>query len=138
MASSAISAYGTTLKMGSPLTEIPDITELTPPPLERSMHVVTPHVGGVTEPWEEQIGGIRRGGEISGTQNYKPTRDDVAGGLAFQYATADKTDFQIEYPDGRKWTFKGFVSQYQPSAPVDGPLTASFSITVTESVSFGA
>jgi hypothetical protein len=139
MATGAISAYGTLFKMinspGTPVL-IADITNLDGPALEANTADVTPHEAAGSG-WRHKIPLLKDGGQITGTMNFKPSRDRGVDQMAEAFASGTLMDCEMAWPEsGEKWTFKGYVVGFQPHGPTDGALTADFTIEVTETVSF--
>ncbi len=139
MTTQAISAYGTIFKMvasgGAPVA-IADITNLDGPGLESNTADVTPHESGGTA-WRHKLPLLKDGGQVTGTMNFLPSRERASGKVLDAFANKTLLDCEIEWPEsGEKWTFKGYIVAFQPQAPVDGALTASFTLEVTETVSF--
>ena len=138
MVSGAISSFGTELKMGTygdavgALTAIAEVMDISGPSMESRTEEVTPHVKDAT-PWAEKIATILDAGEVTFDINFVPASTAV---LTTALTDQTKRSFSVEGPDSADttWTFSGILTSFQPSAPVEGVLRASITITMTESV----
>lgn len=137
MATSAIRSYGTLLKIGDgatseAFTTIAEVTSLSGPSLELRTAEVTAHDGGG---WAEHIGTILDAGEISFGVNFVPTNDthDYPAGLLKDMTDRTLRNFQFVFPDtgSTTWTLPAYVVSFEPDAPVDGALSAEFTIRVS-------
>jgi hypothetical protein len=108
---------------------IAELRDITPPALTRNPLETTNHNDGD----DSYIVGVRRHGEMGLSLNFLPddtTHDHVAG-LQKSWFDGDREIWRITYPDGTKWLFSGFVTNFAPAAPVDDILTADVSIRPT-------
>lgn len=123
--SNGISAHGTIVKRnGIAIAELKDIT---PPPLTRKPIDTTTHNSSD----DSYVVGIRRKGELTFMVNWLPDTEVTHGsvsGLLEGWATGSKDLFEIDFPDGAKWLFSGFVVNIAAKQPVDGAQEASISI----------
>lgn len=110
-------------------TNIAELGDLTPPGLTRNPIETTTH----NEQDDRYIVGIRRHGELSMNLNFVPTDATHNHSTGLQKAWFDGTRdiYRITYPDGSKWLFSGFVSGFEPDAPVDDRLSADVTIRPT-------
>ncbi len=125
-----ISAFGTTLKIGT--TAIAEILDVSGPSLSMDTIDVTHHAS--PEAWREYVAGLLDAGEVSFDINYVPTaatHKNASGGLLYLLATRASQAFTLTFPDATAWTFNGFVTGFEPSAPVDDKLSASITIKLT-------
>lgn len=127
--SKGISAHGTIIKRNG--TAIAELRDITPPPLTRKPIETTTH----NSDDDSYVVGIRRKGELSFLLNFLPSGSDASPstqdantGLLAAWANGSKDLYEIDFPDGAKWSFSGFVSNISPKAPVDGELSANVSI----------
>lgn len=126
--SNAISAHGTIIKRNG--TAIAELRDITPPSLTRNPIETTMH----NSDDDSFVVGIRRKGELQFEIGWLPDDDgshDATTGLMKAWADGSKDLYEIDYPDGHRWFFSGFVTNISPSAPVDGGLVASVSIRPT-------
>ena len=137
------SAFDTALKMGQgdvdpgPETfdEIAAVTSIGGPGLSLDTEDVTCHDS--TEGWEEVVATVLRTGEVTLEINYDPADDthDLTGtlGLLAKAAAKTLTNFKLTFPDAAttEWSFSAYVTGFEPSAPVDGALTASVTLKIT-------
>ena len=129
------SAFGMTLKRGGTGgTAIAAITNISGPGLSLDTEDVTSHdsTGG----WEEVIGTILRSGEVSIDIVYDPnaaTHKNAAGGLLADLVSRTAQTYAITFPSTAavSWTFSAFVTGFEPSASVDGALTATATLKIT-------
>ena len=126
------SAFGTLLKRGA--TTIAQVSSISGPGLGLDMEDVTSHdsTGG----WEEVVGTILRSGEISLDIVYDPnhaTHKNAAGGLVADLVSRASTTYSIVFPSSGTvtWSFTAFVTGFEPSAAVDGALTATVKLKLT-------
>jgi predicted secreted protein len=126
-----LAARGLTLT-GAAAGVIPNITSFSGPGIGLDVEDVTSHdsTGG----WEEVVPTILRSGEVTFEINYTPAAHHYAAhGLAFNLVTRLIDTWTIGGPMGA-WSFQGYVTKFEPSAPFDGKMTASVSIKVTGAV----
>lgn len=126
----AISGFGTSLKIGA--VAVAEILDVSGPSLSLETIDVTSH--NSLEAWREYIAGLLDAGEITFDINYVPTavtHKNAAGGLLYLLATRASQAFTLTFPDTTAWTFNGFVTGFEPSAPVDDKLSASITIKIS-------
>lgn len=82
--------------------------------------------------WEEIIPSILRTGEMTLELLYDPNNTQHAQFLS-EYVGRTFEDFQLRFPDSAytMFTFNAYVAGFEPSAPVDGELSASVTLKVT-------
>lgn len=126
------SAFGTLLKRAG--TTIAQVKKISGPGLSLDTEDVTSHdsTGG----WEELVATILRSGEISLDLVYDPataTHKYAAGGLLHDLVSRTAVAYTLVFPDGAAttWSFNAFVTGFEPSAPVDGSLTATATLKIT-------
>ncbi|MFC4494066.1 phage tail tube protein [Streptomyces ovatisporus] len=124
-------AFGTQFQVESvtpgSYTTVAHVTNITPPAIERETLDVTSH--GSTEGWQEFIGGLKNGGELSIELNYDPTVHDA---LVEHMDDADPKNYKIVWPGTLgDWTFTAVMTGFAPEAPHDGKLTAEASFQVS-------
>ena len=125
------SAYGTALKCGT--VEIAQVTSISGPGISLDTVDVTEHDG---DGWEEVVPTILRSGEVTLEIAYDPaaaTHKNASGGLLFDLAQRAKSAYTLTFPTtpAASWTFNAYVTGFEPSAPVDGALTASVTLKIT-------
>lgn len=140
--STAIDAYGTILKIGDGatptevFTAIANVTNLSPPPLDREEYETTHHDGSG---WDEWIVGVKRGGQISLDVDWVPTESThgYTSGMLKDWDDGTLRNFQLVWPDSGSttWTFAGYIKTITPAAPAVGKLTATITIRISDSVS---
>lgn len=127
----AVNAFGTTIAMDG--VTIAEVTNIGGPSLARDAIDATHH----TSPgaWREFIKGLKDAGEVSLDIQYIPTsttHNTTTTGLLSDFA--DNTTYStwtLTFPDTTVWTFPGFLTAFEPSAPIDDKLTASVTIKVS-------
>ena len=123
-------AYGTLLKRVA--TTIAQVSNISGPGLSLDTEDVTTHDS--TGAWEEVVGTILRSGEVTLEIVYDPaaaTHKNAAGGLLHDLASRAAVAYVLVFPSAAEWSFNALVTGFEPSAPVDGALTASVSMKVT-------
>jgi len=125
-----LAAFGTTLT-GAAAGSIGNVVSISGPALSLDTVDVTSHDS--TGAWEEHVPTILRSGEVTLELNYDPTEHPGAGGLLLQLTTRDIDSWTIGGPMGA-WSFDGYVTGFEPSAPHDGKLSATATIKVTGDV----
>lgn len=129
-ASEAILGFGVQLTRNG--AAIAEITNVGGPSLSRGSVEVTHHQS--PDRWAEFIKGLKDGGEVSLDINYLPANStqNAATGLLSDFSN-DTTidDWAIVWPNGATtWSFKGFITNFEPSAPTDEALTGTVTIKV--------
>jgi hypothetical protein len=129
--SSAISAFGIHLEMSD--VEIAEVKDISGPGLSLNTIDVTAHDGSG---WRDFVATLLDAGEVTFEINYVPTgatHDNTAGGLLYAMDQQTLEDFDLIFPDAgtTTWSFDGYVTAFEPGAPVDGALTASVTIRIS-------
>ena len=120
-------AFGCYLEKGA--VTYAQVTNISGPGLSLDTEDVTSHDS--TGAWEEVVGTILRSGEITMDIVYDPadgTHANVADGLLADLVARTQIDtFHLKFSDAAvtDWTLKGFVTGFEPTAPVGGALTAT-------------
>lgn len=139
----AISSFGTFLKKGDGGTPtetfatIAELGDIEGPDMSLATEEVT-HQGSVGG-WDEYVGTILSGGEVSVPINFIPsnaTHDQVTG-LQADMVNRTKRNFQLVYPDpgGNGYQFAALVTGFKPKAPVKGKLSADIKLKISGPVS---
>lgn len=138
MATQAISSFGTLLKIGDgapteAFTTIAEVMDISGPSLAQGTVEVTSQAA--TARYREFIATLKDGGEISFDINYITTdgTHDPTTGLLNDFEDGTLRNFQLVFPDtgSTTWTIPSIVTGFEPSAPVDGALTASVTLKVS-------
>jgi len=129
-------AFGTTLYRGTSGAGTPytNVMSISGPSLSLDTEDVTSHDS--TGAWEEVVATILRSGEVGFDIVYDPadaTQKNAAGGLLADMIARASTTFTLVFPDtgSTEWVFTAFVTGFEPSAPVDGALTAAVTMKLT-------
>jgi hypothetical protein len=133
MATSAAIGHGTIIAVGdgaSPenFTTISEVTSVSPPGTQIDMidatHMESP------DRYREYITGLKDGTDGSIEMNFVP---GGAGQLAMAelLGATDPTNFKITWPNAHVEYFQGYVTGFQPTAPVDDKMTATATIKQT-------
>lgn len=125
-------AYGTQFLRGAVV--VAQVTNISGPGLSLDTEDVTSHdsTGG----WEEVVATILRSGEVTLDLVYDPaaaTHKNAAGGILADLVGRASTTYSIKFTDAATttWSFTAFCTGFEPSAPVDGALTASVTYKIT-------
>ncbi|MFZ3494625.1 phage tail tube protein [Streptomyces sp. 5.8] len=128
-----LDAFGTQLQRGDGatptenFTPIANVTDITPPALERETIDVTAHDS--TDAWREHIGGLKDGGEVSIDVNYDPREHD---GLFADFADSLPRNYKVVWPGTLgEWSFAALLTAIEPEAPHDDKLAASLTFKVS-------
>jgi predicted secreted protein len=126
------SAFGTLLKRGG--VTIAQVTNIAGPGISLDTQDVTSHDSAAG--WEEVVGTILRSGEVKLDLVYDPnaaTHKWAAGGLLSDLVLRTATAYTLVFPSTAAvtWAFNAFVTGFEPSAAVDGALTASATLKIT-------
>lgn len=139
MTSTAVHAFGTLLKMGdgaSPevFTTVAEMREIPVPSLEGQMIDVTTHesAGGI----RESIPNLPALGDLTFDIFYKPSdaTHDENTGLLRKCLDRTRVNFKVVYniSPAKVCSFAGYVTRFQPRAPVDGVWTSAVRINVAQ------
>lgn len=123
-------AFGTLLKRGA--TTIAGVTNISGPGLSLDTEDVTSMES--TGAWEEVVATILRSGEISVDLVFDPaaaTHKYASGGLVYDMVARTAVTYSIVFPGAVTWSFSCYVTGWEPSAPVDGALTATAKLKPT-------
>ncbi|HZX38445.1 MAG TPA: phage tail tube protein [Streptomyces sp.] len=128
-----LDAFGTQLQRGDGATPtetfspIANVTDITPPALERETLDVTAHDS--PEAWREFTGGLKDGGEVELELNYDPREHD---GLVSDLSDATPRNYKVVWPGTLgNWAFKAVMTNFEPEAPHDDKLAASATFKVS-------
>lgn len=143
MTTSGYAAYGTLLLRGDAgapeaFTEIAEVVNISGPTLALDPLDMTSHDSSGDR---EFIGGLVDGGEITLELIFIPTdtTQGLSGGVAEDLTTATKHNYQLQFSDSAVdptiYEFVAFPTAFEPSAAVDGRLSASVTFKVTGAVS---
>jgi hypothetical protein len=104
------------------------------PKLSRDAIETTSHSSGGVE--EAAPSGILKSGDVSFEIVYDAANvtHDAAVGLHADLITATLHNWKIVLTNGKTWKFAGFITKFEPKAPVHGVYTAGCSIKVTGAV----
>jgi hypothetical protein len=110
------------------------LTNIPPPPFTRSFLEVTAHDSPANT--REYIADLPDPGEMSVELFWTPgnATDDVITALM---AETDTRLYQITWPQvapDRIWSFRAFLTSFEPSGEVSGALTASMTLRVTGTI----
>ena len=118
-------------RAGAASTTIASVSNISGPGLSLDTEDVTTHDS--TAAWEEVVGTILRTGEVSLEIVYDPAAAtaDATTGLVYLLEEKIYAFFVVTFPDTTAWSFRGYVTSFEPSAPADGALTASVTIKIS-------
>jgi hypothetical protein len=131
--------YGTTFALGGllltdPFVKIAEVYNVTPP----SETIDTIDASHMESPdaVREFIPGMVDPGECSYEMNFVPGSPSETAIIAAR-RLRQAVFSRITFPNGVTWTFKAFVTGYEPVAPHDDKMTATVTFKVTGTVQFG-
>lgn len=134
----ALASYATILKAGdggSPenFATIAEVLDIGGPSLASEIADVTSHSS--PNGWREKIATLLDGGEVTFDVNFIPgnATHSATTGLVADFKARTRRNYQLVFPDVAQttWEFTAIVSAFEPSAPVDGALTASVTLTIS-------
>ena len=110
---------------------VAQVTNISGPGLALDTTDVTTHDQATA--WEENVGTILRSGEVSLDIVYDPADATHDAGTGLIYRMEDKiySFFKLIFPTDDEWEFSGYVTGFEPSASVDGALTATVKAKIT-------
>jgi len=134
----AISSFGTLLKIGDGaptevFTTIAEVMDISGP----SQTMATAETTSQTSANKARtfIGTVLDGGEVTFDINYEPAgaTHDQTTGLIKDQTDLTVRNFELVFPDPATttWSFAALVTNFEPTAPVDGALTASVTLKVS-------
>lgn len=142
----ALSSFGTFLKIGNggtpteTFTTIAEVRDISGPSFAVGTEDVTNHD---SNGWREHIPTIIEGGEVTFDINFVggATQGFGSGSLYDDMIDKTKRNFQIVLPAGvgssnDTGSFAAYVTGFELSAPVEGVLTASVTLSITGSVTW--
>jgi len=128
-----LDAFGTQLQRGDgatpteTFTAIANVTDITPPGIERETYDVTAHDS--PDAYREFIGGLKDGGEVEIEINYDPREHDD---LVADFADTEPRNYKIVWPSTLgNWAFAAILTNFEPEAPHDDKLAASLTFKVS-------
>jgi hypothetical protein len=120
-------------RAGVVLTTVAQVQSIAGPGLGLDVEDVTCHDQATA--FEEVIGTLLRSGEVSLGLVYDPNgaTHSATAGLIDSLENRTVYDFSITFPSSGTvtWYFDGYVTGFEPDAPVDGALTAAATIKLT-------
>ena len=111
---------------------IAQITNIGGPGLTLDTEDVTTHDQATA--WETVVATILRTGEMTLDIVYDPagaTHYYAAGGILYRLANKQYTWFDLTFSSTYDWKFSGYITAFEPGAPVEGALTATVGIKIT-------
>jgi predicted secreted protein len=132
-----IPSHGTLLQIGDGATPteafatIAKIKDISGPNFNRGTHDASTQ----TTDWGEIVPGLKQPGEVTFDINFIPTDSthDHSTGLLKDFVDGTKRNWKIIWPDSGStdWQFAAYITSFEPTAPVDGLLTASLTLSLT-------
>jgi hypothetical protein len=132
------SSFGTLLKIGDgasseSFTTIAEVRDIKGPTLELATEDMTNHSS--TNGWEESIGTILSGGEVTFELNWIPgnATQSYSAGLLKDMVNRTLRNFQLVIPAASNvtWTFSAYVTKFPPDLPVKGAQRVSVSLKLS-------
>lgn len=123
-----IAAYGSILSKND--VDTAQVKNISGPGMSLDTEDVTTHDQATA--WEEVVATVLRSGEITLEIVYDPA-DASQVDLLFDLDAKATDTWALEFQDVGQtaWSFTGYVTRFEPGAPVEGALTASVTIKVT-------
>lgn len=136
MTTNARIGYGTLFKTGngaSPevFTTFAEVKKIAPPKMKRDSVDVSHEQS--PEQWREFIAGMKDGGDVSFDFNFAPGESDAAALMAeLDLAGSDALkNRQVVFPDGSKFEFAAFLTDFAPDSPLDKEMTGSATFKIS-------
>ena len=129
MAATPISAYGTTLTMTS-AGLVAGVKSLSGPGVSVDMLDVSTHDAGTG--YRTYVPGLADGGELT----LEIVFDDANEVLWKAEVRAAVDTYTIVWPATITWVFSGLLTGFEPSAAVDGDLSATITVKVTGVITY--
>lgn len=137
-ASSAVSGFGTLLKIGDGggsevFTTIAEVRDVQGPGITRTTFDTT----NMNSPggWMEKAAGLIDAGQVTFNVNWLVTdsTQNYTAGLLHDMVNGTKRNFRITWPNAgaTNWTFAAFITGYNPNAPLNDALRNQITLTVT-------
>lgn len=82
------------------------------------------------EGYREFIGGLKDAGEASIDLHFDPAHSTTAEFFA-DIGRNEPSFYKIVFPDGTEWGFPALATGYEPGAPLDDKMTATFTVKLT-------
>ena len=113
--------------------EVAGVKSISGPGLSVDTEDVTTH--DQTTSFEEHVATIIRSGEVTLDIVYDPAAatHDASTGLVYRLEDKIYSFFKLIFSDAAttEWEFSGYVTGFEPGAPVDGGLTAAVKVKIT-------
>lgn len=125
-------AFGTKLQRGDGadpevFTDIANVTDITPPGIERETYDVTAHDS--PEAWREFIGGLKDGGEVEIEVNHDPAKHAP---LLADFDDTEPRNYKIVFPNGLgEWAYAAVMNGFESEAPHDDKLSGTVTFKVS-------
>ena len=130
-----IPSHGTLIQIGDgEVTEtfatIAKIKDIDGPGFSRAVHDASTQ----TTDWSEKVPGLKNPGQVTFEINWIPTdtTHDYITGLMKDFVDGTLRNFRFLWPDPAStiWQLACYVVNYEPTAPVDGILTANLTLEI--------
>lgn len=136
-ASSGVSGFGVLLKIGDGggtevFTTIAEVRDVSGPGLT----VTTFDLSNMNSPgaWMEKGAGMLDAGQVTFNVNWLVTdsTQNYTAGLLRDMVNRTRRNFRITWPvTGVNWTFAAFITNYNPTAPLNDALRSAITLTLT-------
>lgn len=135
----AVIGYGTVFAIGDGATpevfvSIAEMTDLNPPADEMDI-IETTHMGSPNRT-KEFIGGMTDAGSASFDMHFIPGSGDDSL-IQSMRNTGLKYNCRITWTTGEVWNFRGLLTNYAPTAPVNDRMTATVTFKLSSSYMAG-
>lgn len=134
----AKSSFGVQLKIGDGggievFTTIAEVRDVSGPQFALGTEEVTAHDG---TGWRESVSTLKDGGDITFDLNFNNAATQTA--LYTDFANATRRNFQLVIPTTvpKTLAFAAFVTGFEMGLPVEGAITASVTLSITNTVTW--
>lgn len=130
MSVNALTGHGTKIAVqltpGGSFTNIAEQGDITPPALSRNEFDSTTQLEDI----DSYVLGVLRRSTVTVAMNFIPTEEthDEQTGLYKLMIDNTMTGWRFTFPDATAWIASGQVTNIQPTAPVDGKLSANVTL----------
>lgn len=117
-------------------TTLGEVTGISGPTFSLDTIDTTHH--SVTGGYREIVPSFKSAGEVTVEMNFDPSssQQDMASGILEDFTDRALRNWKIVYPTptAETFSFAGYVTGFEPSAPVDGKLSATLTVSISGAV----
>jgi hypothetical protein len=126
-----IAAFGASLKIGGTAgTAVVNITNIDGPSLDATILDMGSHDS--PSAYMEKAVGQLDAGDVTLRINWDPGTPTHAAtsGLMYYYESRASEEYALEFADGTQYVFNAYVTSFSGSAPYDGKMEATVTLTI--------